>query len=135
MKREVLFRGWSPIDGKWIYGSGVHSTPFRTYLLTDAGRLLEVEPETVGEWTGLVDKAFRKIYEGDVIEVVTEFSENGNPDYVGVVQFYKERACFVAWDEDGNGLKWAHFEGLGRILGNIFDDEDLKKKYWDIYQK
>ena len=135
MKREIIFRGWSPIKGRWIYGTGVHQGPARTYIVNGSGLLDEVEPETVGEWTGLVDKAFRKIYEGDVIEVVTEFSENGNPDYVGVVQFYKERACFVAWDEDGNGLKWAHFEGLGRILGNIFDDEDLKKKYWDIYQK
>ena len=128
MKREVLFRGWSPIDGKWIYGSGVHSTPFRTYLLTDAGRLLEVEPETVGEWTGLHSNIGRKIFEGDVVSLFLV-----RMSFPGVVKFDEKSSAFCAWV----GKKWIplNIYDAFEILGNIFDDEDLKKKYSEIYQK
>ena len=128
MKREVIFRGWSPIDGKWIYGSGVHSTPFRTYLLTDAGRLLEVEPETVGEWTGLHSNTGRKIFEGDVVSLFLV-----RISFPGVVKFDEKSSAFCAWV----GKKWIPLNIYDEfeILGNIFDDEDLKKKYWEIYQK
>ena len=128
MKREVIFRGWSPIQGKWIYGSGVHSTPFRTYLLTDAGRLLEVEPETVGEWTGLHSNIGRKIFEGDVVALFLV-----RMSFPGVVKFDEKSSAFCAWV----GKKWIPLNIYDEfeILGNIFDDEDLKKKYWEIYQK
>ena len=128
MKREIIFRGWSPIDGKWIYGSGVHSTPFRTYLLTDAGRLLEVEPETVGEWTGLHSNIGRKIFEGDVVSLFLV-----RMSFPGVVKFDEKSSAFCAWV----GKKWIPLNIYDEfeILGNIFDDEDLKKKYWEIYQK
>lgn len=128
MNREVIFRGWSPIQGKWIYGSGVHSTPFRTYLLTDAGRLLEVEPETVGEWTGLHSNTGRKIFEGDVVSLFL-----GRMSFPGVVKFDEKSSAFCAWV----GKKWIPLNIYDEfeILGNIFDDEDLKKKYWEIYQK
>lgn len=128
MKREVIFRGWSPIDGKWIYGSGVHSTPFRTYLLTDAGRLLEVEPETVGEWTGLYSNIGRKIFEGDVVALFLV-----RMSFPGVVKFDEKSSAFCAWF----GKKWIPLNIYDKfeILGNIFEDEDMKKKYWEIYQK
>ena len=128
MKREVIFRGWSPIQGKWIYGSGVHSTPFRTYLLTDAGRLLEVEPETVGEWTGLHSNTGRKIFDGDVVSLFL-----GRMSFPGVVKFDEKSSAFCAWV----GKKWIPLNIYDKfeILGNIFEDEDMKKKYWEIYQK
>lgn len=128
MQREVLFRGWDPIEGKWIYGSGVHSTPFRTYLLTDAGRLLEVEPETVGEWTGLHSNTGRKIFEGDVVALFV-----GRISFPRVVKFDEKSSAFCAWV----GKKWIPLNIYDKfeILGNIFEDEDLKKKYWEIYQK
>ena len=128
MNREVIFRGWSPIDGKWIYGSGVHSTPFRTYLLTDAGRLLEVESETVGEWTGLHSNTGRKIFEGDVVALFLV-----RMSFPGVVKFDEKSSAFCAWV----GKKWIPLNIYDEfeILGNIFEDEDLKKKYWEIYQK
>lgn len=128
MKREVIFRGWSPIQGKWIYGSGVHSTPFRSYLLTDAGRLLEVEPETVGEWTGLHSNIGRKIFEGDVVSLFLV-----RMSFPGVVKFDEKSSAFCAWV----GKKWIPLNIYDEfeILGTVFDDEDLKKKYWEIYQK
>lgn len=71
MNREILFRGWDPIEGKWIYGSGVHSTPFWTCLLTESGMLREVDPPSVGEWTGqeTVNSVLgcQRIFEGDFV--------------------------------------------------------------------
>lgn len=128
MQREVLFRGWSPIDGKWIYGSGVHETPFRSYLLTESGRLSEVEPETVGEWTGQHSNIGRKIFEGDVVSLFLV-----RMSFPGVVKFDEKSSAFCAWV----GKKWIPLNIYDEfeILGNIFEDEDLKKKYWEIYQK
>ena len=128
MKREVIFRGWSPIQGKWIYGSGVHETPFRSYLLTDGGQIREVEQETVGEWTGLHSNTGRKIFEGDVVSLFL-----GRMSFPGVVKFDEKSSAFCAWV----GKKWIPLNIYDEfeILGNIFDDEDLKKKYWEIYQR
>lgn len=132
MKREVIFRGWDPIEGKWIYGSGVHSTPFRTYLLTDAGRLLEVEPETVGEWTGLHSNTGRKIFEGDVVSV----KPHKGTLWIGVVKFHVHTASFDIHHGDYES-DWFPLQDdfVMAIHGNIFEDEDLKNKYWEIYQK
>lgn len=121
MKREVIFRGWSPTDGKWIYGSGVHSTPFRTYLLTDAGRLLEVEPETVGEWTGESSNelGFRRIYEGDF--VITR--EVGSPKFNGPFFVHFAGHAFEMLDYSGESFPLTPWNTL--VLGNATENPEL----------
>lgn len=128
MKREVIFRGWSPIKDMWLYGHGVHQGPERTYIVNGAGLLDEVEPETVGEWTGQHSNIGRKIFEGDVVSLFLV-----RMSFPGVVKFDEKSSAFCAWV----GKKWIPLNIYDEfeILGNIFDDEDLKKKYREIYQK
>lgn len=90
--REILFRGKRKDNGEWVEGYLVKYDD-EAYIFTqeevhkgmdmggylDCCKMNEVIPETVGQYTGFVDKFNRKIFEGDIIK--TKFG----------------RGCIVEW--------------------------------------
>ena len=130
--RKIKFRGKS-IDGKeWLYGDLVSSLDEKRFsiLENDKGSndICEVDPETIGQFTGLMDKNGNEIYEGDIVEW-----EKDNRKYV--VKFW-EGMLYASVEEYNEGILGGfplHVFTQGdegyrcEIVGNIHDNTELLK--------
>lgn len=128
--REILFRGKTVNrkENKWIYGSlvsGIRKYDNEpTFFIYDLDTEMdsrgwidnyfgeEVDPETVGQWTGLVDKNCVEIFEGDVIEspVKRLGYKHGNLIIITDIRECKFIALYA------NSYK---------IIGNVWDNPEL----------
>lgn len=142
--REILFRGKRIDNGEWIEGN------FGKYALGNgekiscisipkansvAGSLCyDVEPETVGQYTGLTDKNGKKIFEGDIIHVNYTISVPAGVgpllrivkhsiDYKSVVAFENCRFCLKK--QNGEIFEMHLVPGEVEVIGNIHDNPEL----------
>lgn len=149
MNREILFRAKS--SQSWCYGY-VHKDyespmPNKWRLTTAYGDVKVINSDTIGEWTGLLDKNNVMIFEGDIITFEDVCCEGGSgyeyPDEWavdamnraeiiirnGCVCFGKELFETSAYEDIHfyypNLNEW--FAECAEVIGNIHDNPELVK--------
>lgn len=125
--REILFRGKRVDNGEWVQGYSCRYGWIgkeKDYIIPDYASTLyaaEVDPETVGQYTGLTDKNGNKIFEGDIVWDNCEEER-------GVVQWYNDMAKFIiTYSTFTVDFDNVYGEEL-QIVGNVYDNAELIKE-------
>lgn len=158
--REIIFRGKSRRYLNWVEGSLINIGKYccilepdcesygATYLDADLGDIdgqaVPVIPESVGQYTGMVDKNGKKIFEGDIVELKTH---GGTIDRY-LIWWNKEMCMMTAvsldgiefnghdyWDGGPNAIEYSTFclmmqDPYGdfeyiKVIGNVHDNTEL----------
>lgn len=150
--REILFRAKRLDNGEWIYGDLLTQTDIMDVWEisenTGMGDRYEIDPETVGQYTGLTDKNGKKIFEGDIVKFNKQIGKivfekgafgvgmNENIDYENIednVEIFSEgwngySGCYndnfiSLWE-----IMWNFDDKAGECIevsGNIYDNFEL----------
>lgn len=124
--REILFRGKRADNGQWVEGmldggNGRYMINCRTYSVYSNGYwVYEVVTKTVGQYTGLTDRNGKKIFEGDIVNMI--FDDGAD-----------QKACAVVFHNGGFCAKLCEaYISLQKTivyefewLGNIHDNPEL----------
>lgn len=137
--RTIKFRA-KDFDGVWHYGSLGYTNILdaKIYSQTENGSLkitdwLFVTPDTIGQFTGLYDAHGKEIYEGDILKWKAD-----NRLYAVVFKWGMFYASVEVCNQEVYGGFPLHAlagdeKGI-EIVGNIYDNPELKKKYKEIIE-
>lgn len=118
--REILFRGKRIYNGEWVDGNLFvpdkvtrKDVPTEILVGTNIVRIsYEVDPSTVGQYTGLTDKNGKRIFEGDIVEY-----NDGLEYFTGEVDFENGAFCI----------------GSDKVIGSVYSCCDNAVLLWRLH--
>lgn len=148
--REILFKAKRIDNGEWVEGSLLQTTAvsLKSFIVTsscytfdkwDWTECVQVDTDTICQYTGLTDKNGSKIWENDIVE----FEDVGEEGYEykdgfdftnrARVEFAEARWSLTDFastnsavvDEMYNHVEFMDFWQYCKVIGNIFDNADL----------
>lgn len=143
--REILFRGAQKVDGSkslyWHEGSLViekdgYTGDVEYYIQNERGSFLVI-PETVGQYTGLIDKNGTKIFEGDIVKEnigigTVKFGDYKTPyRNVSVITqdiYSKHIGFYIEWINVDYRKDIGYWLNKIDVIGNIHDNPELLKE-------
>ena len=116
--REIEFRGKNDAN-EWLYGYLTYPAGNSCPIIDGNDYLGGVMEETIGQYTGLVDKNGKKIYEGDILK-----SRHSRYSYK---VYFEDYRYFIEdyWGTQITPKQEAinHFEC--EVIGNIYENPEL----------
>ena len=122
--REILFRGKRTDNGEWVYGNYCIAEKLdksgAEYFIIEIeaeGSQYYVIPETVGQFTGIIDENGKKVFEGDILDCITS-------DFDGSDKFVQYTVTDITNFEQMGFLEFCHkIEVIGNIHRTPQNDE------------
>lgn len=126
--REIVFRGKRKDKGNWVEGYYLPLHSVKYLCGKDVYAQIFVEPdeqrktagmtvvfaETIGQYTGAIDKNDRKMFEGDIVEDI--YGEKGT------IVYQKDECAFYV----DLGDTYDTVDGkLYTVIGNVYDNPEL----------
>lgn len=128
MKREIKFRGRRIDNGEWVYGylvvdpKGQCKIYWQPFQAATGNTYHIIDPETVGQYTGLKDKNGVEIYEWDII-----LSRDGYAPLRNRTVIF-DSGSFMLHDKAlnaANYVLWYFRPDQIEVIGNVFENPEL----------
>ena len=126
--REIEFRGYNRKNKQWLYGfylqnRGAHFVCPDEFANSKSWEDYEIDPDSLGQFTGLFDKNKHKIYEGDIVsngwsELHYIRYDDGKWDVVDKWKNWNELLEFAHTDYN-NAIR-----GI-EVVGNMYDNPEM----------
>lgn len=128
---EYLFRGKRVDTGEWVYGDLQQDRDFDqfyicgfNYYISESGEerepfSYEVELDSIGQFSSMIDKDGRKIFHGDI---VTYKYRDSDPIRIGIVKYIDFLGAFLIV---GSNYELGSPYYTIELIGNIFDNPEL----------
>lgn len=150
MNRRIFFRAKDIDNNQWVYGSYfphkrvnlciaseeeykaniqhliIQDKPACDWNFDNGMQAIDINPETLGQYTGLEDKNGKMIFEGDIVKG-TISSAWGKGDIVCKVEY--NRDGFYCYDKRPRDEGWWEhklmFAKNIEVIGNVWDNPEL----------
>lgn len=120
--RQIVFRGKRLDNGEWVYGDLIHIDDSDIGIVTDYDHWqgCRVDPETVGQFSGMIDKNGKEIYEGDIV------MQRGYSGVKPMVVRFEQGAFIVGW-HGGSSTQTRPMliQKRCEVIGNVIDNPGL----------
>jgi uncharacterized phage protein (TIGR01671 family) len=135
--RVIKFRGMT-IGGNWVFGLLAENTQYKIafepgwYISNAAGVSFayQVRPETIGQFTGLKDKAGKEIHEGDIVRAARMYHGKPGIPFTAFIFYNNHIGAFrIGYDSlSGGAQDEIYFAHETEVIGNIHEHKNLLEK-------